>query len=114
MTMKIALDYDHTYTADPGFWYAVITIAQNCGHEVRIVTARDERYDRTEALVALEQHVPVVYCRGVAKKWFMTHFGEGFNPDIWIDDKPESIFENSSFSPDKLHEWRTTREENNV
>lgn len=109
--MKIGLDYDHTYTADPTLWLEFIDIAVALGHEVRIVTARDERYDRTQALVDLEQYVPVIYCRGVAKKWFLTHFGDGFSPDIWIDDKPESIFKNSDFAPDKLLEWRMNRDE---
>lgn len=109
--MNIALDFDSTYTADPYLWDLFIAGCRDLGHEVRIVTARDERFDRTAALVELEQRVPVVYCRGVAKKWFMTHFGEGFSPDIWIDDRPESIFTNSEFAPDKLAEWRANRGE---
>jgi hypothetical protein len=109
--MKIALDFDNTYSADPNFWNLFLRITKICGHEVRIVTARDERFDRTAALVELEQRVPVVYCRGVAKKWFMTHFGEGFAVDVWIDDKPESILINSEFAPDKLAEWRANRDE---
>ncbi|RUX60149.1 hypothetical protein [Mesorhizobium sp. M7A.F.Ca.CA.002.12.1.1] len=109
--MKIALDYDQTYSADPYFWQGVIKLAQHAGHEIRIVTARDDRFDRTEPLIHVEQIVPVIYCRGVAKKWHLTHFGDGFVPDIWIDDKPESITTNSSAPPEGLAEWRANRGE---
>lgn len=107
--MKIALDFDDTYTLDPDFWNTFIALAESLGHEVRIVTARDDRFDRTRALVEIEKLVRVIYCRGVAKRWYVTHFGDGFTPDIWIDDNPESILENSSFTPDDLHNWRESR-----
>lgn len=107
--MKIALDYDATYSLDPGFWDVVIDLAANAGHEIRIVTARDERYDRTPGLIAVEGKLPVIYTRGVAKRWYLSHFGEGFVPDVWIDDRPESIISNSTFEPDKLAEWRANR-----
>ena len=110
--MRIALDYDNTYTADPEMWNEFIGMVKHrFGHDVRIVTARDERHDRTDELRSLENHLPVIYCRGVAKKWFLTHFGDGFVPDVWIDDKPESINQNSDFAPDKLAEWRANRSE---
>jgi len=112
--MKIALDYDNTYTLDPGFWSDFVLAAILHGHEVRIVTIRDERHDRTAPLARLEKEIPVIYTRGVAKKWFLTHFGEGFTPDIWIDDKPETILENSTFSPDGLAQWRAERGEEPV
>ncbi|NSZ63457.1 hypothetical protein G6L16_008905 [Agrobacterium tumefaciens] len=107
--MNIALDYDSTYTADPQLWNLFISVCENSGHDIRIVTARDDRHDRTDALITLEKRLPVIYCRGVAKKWYLSHHGEGFVPDIWIDDKPESILENSTFAPDKLAEWRANR-----
>ncbi|QTG12383.1 hypothetical protein G6M86_03610 [Agrobacterium tumefaciens] len=108
--MNIALDYDSTYTADPTMWDAFIEMAaQVFGHDIRIVTARDDRHDRTPALIELEKRLPVIYCRGVAKQWYLSHHGEGFVPHIWIDDKPESILANSTFAPDKLAEWRANR-----
>lgn len=109
--MKIALDYDLTYSLDPDFWSMVVDAAEMCGHEVRIVTIRDERFDRTAPLMQLEKELPVIYTRGVAKKWFLSHFGDGFTPDVWIDDKPESILSNSTFSPEGLVEWRANRGE---
>lgn len=109
--MNIAIDFDNTYTLDPFLWQAFINSAKSSGHDVRIVTARDERFDRTLALAELENRIPVIYCRGVAKKWYLTHFGEGFTVDVWIDDKPESILTNSEFSPDNLAAWRANRGE---
>lgn len=109
--MRIALDYDGTFTLSPKTWLDFIALAQVEGHDIRIVTVRDDRYDRTAPLRELEQNAPIIYTRGVAKRWFVTHFGDGFVPDIWIDDKPESILENSNAAPDWLANWRIEREE---
>lgn len=112
--MKIALDYDNTYSADPVFWFAVIRLARRLGHDIRIVTARDERFDRTAPLVEAESILPVIYTRGIAKKWFCEHFGDGFVPDVWIDDKPESVISNSMATPEILQVWRKERGEGEV
>lgn len=111
--MRIALDYDQTYTLDPTFWNAFIQMlyASRGDHEVCIVTVRDRNLDRTAELVKLERKVKVIYTAGVAKRWFLSHFGEGFVPDIWIDDKPESILYNSPTTPADLVIWRTARGE---
>lgn len=109
--IRIALDFDNTYSADPVFWRAFAQSAVAFGHEVRIVTARDERFDRTAPLVEVEKHLPVIYTRGIAKRWYLSHFGDGFVADVWIDDRPESIIENSAATPEWLAEWRETREE---
>jgi len=112
--MKIALDYDLTYSRDPRFWQWVIRVARFFKHDVRIVTARDERLDRTSALVEVEKYLPVIYCRGIAKKWYCAHFSEDFIPDIWVDDKPESIIANSTATPESLVDWRLVRAEGPV
>jgi hypothetical protein len=109
--MRIALDYDQTYTADPLFWDTFIKGCSIRGHDVRIVTVRDERHDRTAPLIELERRVQIIYTRGVAKQWFCTHFTDGWIPEIWIDDSPRSILENSSASPEWLTDWRATRNE---
>ena len=109
--MQIALDYDHTYTADPRFWDLFIKSAQRAGHDVRIVTVRNPSFDMTPRLDRLRHEVPIIWTSGVAKRWHCLHFGEGFVPDIWIDDKPESILQNSTTSPEALAEWRLTRPE---
>lgn len=109
--LSIALDYDNTYSADPEFWNMVITMAQTFGHDIRAVTARDIDQDRTQPLVELESRLQVIYTSGIAKEFFCTHFANGFVPDIWIDDKPESVLANSSASPERLETWRRERNE---
>lgn len=107
--MRIGLDYDNTYSADPRLWRKFIDAARDYGHDVRIVTARDDRFDRTVDMVALERWCPVIYTRGTAKRWYCLHFVPDFQPDVWIDDRPESILQNSPTSPEDLAAWRTTR-----
>lgn len=103
--LKIALDYDLTYSADPPMWDEIIAIMEKYGHDVRIVTARSAELDGI-ADKFKRVDIPIIYCNGVAKK-FVTHFYEEWDPDIWIDDKPESITHNSETSRDKLKEWRS-------
>jgi hypothetical protein len=107
--LKIALDYDATYTLDPPFWDEVILLIKHFGHEVFLLTYRDERYDWTDEMTHLEEvmEIPVYCTRGVAKKWWAEHFGPG-KVDVWFDDNPASVFQNSSFAPDALAEWRKT------
>lgn len=107
--MNIALDYDDTYTADKNFWAYMIIVGKTKGHNFFIVTVRDDRYDKNETLELLEKNVKVYYTRGVAKKWWMEQFGEAV--DIWIDDRPENILNNSTKTKEWLDEWRSTRPE---
>lgn len=103
--MIIALDYDKTYDADPKMWDEIIKIMKLRDHEVILATYRDERYDTTPLLRKLMWHTPVFFTRGVAKKWYLEHFGPG-KVDIWIDDNPYSIIQNSDISPENLQKWR--------
>lgn len=103
--MNIALDYDNTYTASPSFWDDFISLCSNYGHNIFIVTFRDDRYDKDDTLDFFEQNdMNVYYTRGVAKKWWMEQFGEPVS--IWIDDKPEAILNNSNMTAEGLHIWR--------
>jgi hypothetical protein len=52
--MMIALDYDQTFSLDPEFWEKFVNLAQFAGHDIRIVTVRDERLDRTAPMVDVE------------------------------------------------------------
>ncbi|MDK1386349.1 hypothetical protein QN224_13115 [Sinorhizobium sp. 8-89] len=104
--MRIALDYDDTFTRDPTFWQSFVKLARDLGHEVRIVTARDRTHDNIDDRTG---DIAVIYCNGVAKRFFCHHF-EHWDPDIWIDDKPEAVGNNSSFTKPMLAEWRETRD----
>lgn len=103
--MKIALDYDLTYTLDPVFWAWFAEVSKARGFDVRIVTARSPTLDNIDDRV----NIPIIYCDGVAKKFVCTHFAKWL-PDIWIDDKPSAIDYNSTATPEFLEEWRSTRE----
>ena len=104
--MKIALDYDNTYTEDPYFWSLVAGKAIDHGHDIRIVTVRHPTYDKIEAH---EIKIPVIYTNGVAKK-FWCEFFEEWIPDVWIDDKPQAVTANSAATQQQLDEWRKTRQ----
>lgn len=103
--MKIALDYDNTYTADRHLWNNFIQTCMVTGHEIFIVTARSPVRDKNQELRTLESVLPVYYCDGVAKRFWCMHFGPG-KVDIWIDDKPDNILDNSSFPFSELQVWR--------
>lgn len=103
--MKLALDFDNTYTADPDFWNEVIDVAKRFQHEIRVVTARSPTHDNIGNEI---DHLPVIYCDGVAKRFVCHHFND-WDPDVWIDDKPESVFQNSTASKEVLAEWRANR-----
>lgn len=110
--MKIALDYDKTYTLDKWFWNAVIDLAADDGHEVRIVTYRDPVKDNIDKEVP---DCPVIYTDGVAKKFYCQWFADdkkGWMPDVWIDDRPETVWENSKATPEILENWRASPEYN--
>lgn len=71
--MKIALDYDGTYTRDPGLWDLFIFNAKTRGHTVEILTMR---YPHEELEVVPDCRV-VYTCRKAKCK---------FPYDIYIDD----------------------------
>lgn len=92
--MKIALDFDDTYTKDPELWTRLAADAIRDGHEVTIVTSRcgddlDNVDIHTSDIVsALE--VPVLYCHQKPKRYLcQTAYNKDF--DIWIDDMLESV-----------------------
>jgi hypothetical protein len=80
--MRIALDYDGTYTADPQLWDEFIRNAQSRGHEVTLVTMRSSDHE----------HIPnppacaVIYTGRKSKRNF-------YNADIVIDDAPQAWFQ---------------------
>lgn len=82
--MKIALDYDDTFTKDPIFWREFIDQVQLNDHEVMIVTYRDK-----DLPIDHELPIPVFYTGYFAKRQYMKE--QGIDIDVWIDDWPESI-----------------------
>ena len=79
--MRIALDYDKTYTEDPALWERFIKDAERSGHSVTIVTMR--RPDET-----LTVDHPIVYTSRQAKSKY-------FKADVWIDDSPHWVYQDA-------------------
>lgn len=81
--LKIALDHDDTFTADPELWTAFVQHAIARGHAIHIVTYRHKEWDNEDIEEnAAKLGVPIVYS-GMRQK---RHVHEA---DIWIDDSPE-------------------------
>ena len=89
--MKIALDYDDTFTADPELWKHFIVMARSRGHEIRFVTFRweptegyDPKHNADIKKDAAELDIEIVFTHGFQKE-------HHYQADIWIDDCPEAI-----------------------
>lgn len=111
--MKIALDYDRTYNSDKDFWDKFINLSLNLDKEIYLVTARSPEEDALskEQWSWSPELIPVIYCNGIAKKWFLHHH-KNIDIDIWIDDKPDNILSNSTATKEILIEWRQSEEYN--
>lgn len=83
--MKIALDYDQTFTADPELWTPFVRTALARGHAVAFVTfRRDDCHNSDIQEDAAMLGIDIVYCSGKQKS-------HCYQADIWIDDSPELI-----------------------
>jgi hypothetical protein len=83
--MKIAIDYDDTYTLDPEGWELFISLMQSRGHEVVCIT---KRYRSLLQEVIDTVSVPVV---GASRSKLEAARMSGHKIDVWIDDKPQTI-----------------------
>lgn len=115
--MRIALDFDGTFTLDPGFWYSFVRKAQTIGHQVWIVTARDEINDGIAWRKVMADARPplppcpceIIFCDGRTKRKVTRELG--IEIDVWIDDNPAGIILPSSFKDrESLAAWRATDE----
>ncbi len=88
--MRIAIDYDDTFTADPATWCKVIRVLEDAGHEVVCVSARFANAENLEELGRnLPRHMQIVLSEHNAKAEVMAK--RGTPVDIWIDDWPTAI-----------------------
>jgi len=105
--MIIALDFDETYNRDYDMFDRIAEIFWDYGHKVILVTYRHETVDYDPLFDHLKEQNVEVYCTdGKAKKKYMEDLG--IKVDIWIDDNPRSILEDSAWKHDspELHAWR--------
>ena len=92
--MFIALDFDGTYTEDPKLWSNFISQAITSGHRIAFVTMRhDNERESIESAIKHMPYMKVFYTGRKAKKPFMASLNQ--NPDIWIDDNPHWINQDS-------------------
>lgn len=84
--MKIALDYDDTYTVDPDFWQEFITLANTHGHQVIGITKRGPDNQGVITVPNITFH----HSNRLAKYKFAQD--NGLNITVWIDDSPRNLF----------------------
>lgn len=84
--MKIALDYDDTFTLDRASWRkAVKALQMNPSTSVTFVTARMKSGENKDIHQdAQAMGIDIVFCNRKPKQ-------ECFKADVWIDDKPLAI-----------------------
>lgn len=112
--MNIALDYDKTYNLHPDFWDEFINmcVESPIKIDIRLVTARSPTKDTLSKIqFPWQDTIPVIYCDGVAKQFVCHHFHD-WDVDIWIDDKPQGVHNNSTASKEVLAAWRASEEYN--
>lgn len=88
--MLICIDYDDTYTADVYMWNSIIQVMQRNGHEVICCTMRYP-LEGEEVNKSIGQYCRIYFSSRKAKKTYLTEIG--VKPDIWIDDRPEWLFQ---------------------
>jgi len=85
--LRIVLDYDDTYTADPVLFDQLIELAQARGHEVVVATAREESWPINPVPIGLQ----VVYCAGRPKRTAVLMALPSVRHTIFIDDLPHLV-----------------------
>ena len=87
--LKIAIDFDDTFSANEMMWTEIVQIMQKFGCDVRFVTARVEMLSMPSYNQDIRDHskalnIPIIYTEGDQKR-------EHWDADIWCDDMPEAI-----------------------
>lgn len=86
--MKIALDWDNTFTKDTDLWQSFVLQSNARDHKVWIVTSRGKD---TPIEFIPEGVQTVIYCEYRAKEKVTNE--RGIKIDVWIDDDPRYIVE---------------------
>lgn len=102
--MLLALDFDETYTKAPSFWDDFTAMARDQGHEVIMATYRHPVADWHPLMEDIDMEI--YFTDGKAKKPFLAE--RDVHPDIWIDDRPLTVVEDSAWGQDspELAAWR--------
>lgn len=93
--LLISIDFDQTFTAAPGLWRSFIREAVDRGNRVCCVTRRkDSEKNREEIRLAFGDAFSALaglVLAGPDRRKRSAAGEAGLSPDIWIDDKPETI-----------------------
>ena len=84
----IAIDFDGTWTADPGGWRQFYQLMVARGHTLILATGRSH-YTEDMARASLPPGMPMVFCGGDLKQ--DACLKAGYTVHIWIDDMPGMI-----------------------
>lgn len=91
--LTFALDFDDTFTADPGLWAMFVAIARSRGHRFYLVTARRATEENLDEIQAALDHydcqLTIVFSNLGSKIHAVAR--QGLEIDIWIDDDPASL-----------------------
>jgi hypothetical protein len=87
--MLVAIDFDHTISANEYAWLNVIDTMKQSGFQVIVVTYRKPDCDPHE-LNFLKKHVYDILFTGQRnKKQFCLE--RGYEVDVWVDDEPITV-----------------------
>lgn len=93
--LLISIDFDQTFTAAPGLWRSFIREAVDRGNRVCCVTRReDSEKNREEIRLAFGDAFSALaglVLAGPDRRKRSAAGEAGLSPDVWIDDKPETI-----------------------
>lgn len=88
--LRIALDYDDTFSADKPMWANIVAFMKANGCDVRFVTSRFEstnKYSNEDILQDSDRiNIPIIFCNGKSKQEVVDRVN--FKVNIWIDDYP--------------------------
>lgn len=91
--MKIALDYDSTYTEDPIFWDTFIASVRHHGHSIVCCTMRYPE-EGDAVIEALGHQVDeIIFTGRKAKMQFLKD--KGIEIGVWVDDSPHWIYQDA-------------------
>ncbi len=107
--MRIAIDYDGTYTRTPNMWDAVIRRFESNHIDVVCVSSRrNTEGNRQEIECAMAAYdgvdVPIYLTGYEAKAEVMDNLG--LHVDIWIDDDPKTIDPNGVIDKPQFDKWK--------
>ena len=83
------IDYDKTWSADPGLFAIFVAALRGRGHDAVLVTGRSDEGQWGAEVRREVREIPIVFAANGWKREAAER--AGYKVDVWIDDHPESI-----------------------